>query len=68
MRHYFGGSPYVCAPLLVCCLFTRLENTLSWGLTGSLSADYTLNILRLPQVTTQTQVTQSLLFRHSLGS
>ena len=44
------------------------RNTFSWRLTGSLSMDYSLDVLRLPQVTTQTQVTQSLLFRYSLGS
>ena len=44
------------------------RNTFSWRLTGSLSADYSLDVLRLPQVTTQTQVTQSLLFRYSWGS
>jgi hypothetical protein len=44
------------------------RNTFSWRLTGNLSADYNIDLLRLPQVTTSTQVTQNLLFRFSWGS
>ena len=44
------------------------RNTFSWRLTDNLSADYTVNLLRLPQISTATQLTQSLLFRYSWGS
>lgn len=44
------------------------RNTFSWRLTGNLSVDYNIDLLRLPQVTTDAQVTQNLLFRFSWGS
>jgi len=44
------------------------RNTFSWRLTGGLSADYRLDILRQPQVTRDTQITQSLQFRYSWGN
>ena len=44
------------------------RNTFSWRLTGGLSVDYNLDILEQPQVTDETQITQSLLFRYSWGS
>jgi hypothetical protein len=43
------------------------RNTLSYRLTGDLSIDYKLDLLRQPQVTTDTQLTQNLLFRYSWG-
>ena len=44
------------------------RNTFSWRLTGGLSADYRLDILRQPQVTEDYQTTQSLQFRYSWGN
>jgi hypothetical protein len=44
------------------------RNTFSFRLTGALSLDYRVDILEQPQVTNDTQVTQSLLFRYSWGS
>ena len=43
------------------------RNTFSWRLTGDLSLDYRIDLLRQPQVTTDTQTTQSLQFRYSWG-
>lgn len=43
------------------------RSTLSWRLTGDLSLDYRVDMLWLPQVSDQTQMSQSLLFRYSLG-
>ena len=43
------------------------RNTFSWRLTGDLSLDYRVDLLRQPQVTTDTQITQSLQFRYSWG-
>ena len=44
------------------------RNTFSFRLTGALSLDYRVDILEQPQVTDETQVTQSLLFRYSWGN
>ena len=44
------------------------RNTFSFRLTGALSVDYRVDILEQPQVTDETQVTQSLLFRYSWGN
>ena len=44
------------------------RNTFSFRLTGALSLDYRVDILEQPQVTDDTQVTQSLLFRYSWGN
>lgn len=44
------------------------RNTFSWRLTGDLSLDYRLDILRQPQVTEDTQIRQSLQFRFTWGS
>jgi hypothetical protein len=44
------------------------RNTFSYRLTGDLSIDYKIDILRQPQVTTDTQLTQNLLFRYSWGN
>jgi len=44
------------------------RNTFGWRLTGALSVDYRLDIFRQPQVTTDTQIRQNLLFRYSWGS
>ena len=43
------------------------RNTFSWRLTGDLSLDYRVDLLRQPQVTTDNQITQSLQFRYSWG-
>ncbi|MDE2880788.1 MAG: hypothetical protein OXP70_02950 [Acidobacteriota bacterium] len=43
------------------------RSTLSWRLTGDLSLDYRVDLLWLPQVSDQTQLSQSVLFRYSLG-
>ena len=44
------------------------RNTFSFRLTGALSLDYRVDILEQPEVTDETQVTQSLLFRYSWGN
>ena len=44
------------------------RNTFSYRLTGDLSIDYKIDVLRQPQVTTDTQLTQNLLFRYSWGN
>ena len=44
------------------------RNTFSFRLTGALSLDYRVDILEQPEVTDDTQVTQSLLFRYSWGN
>jgi hypothetical protein len=44
------------------------RNTFSFRLTSALSVDYRVDLLEQPQVTDETQVTQSLLFRFSWGS
>jgi hypothetical protein len=44
------------------------RNTFGWRLTGALSVDYRLDLFRQPQVTTDTQIRQNLLFRYSWGS
>ena len=43
------------------------RNTFSFRVTGDLSIDYRVDLLRQPQVTTDNQVTQNLLFRYSWG-
>ena len=43
------------------------RNTFSFRVTGDLSIDYRIDLLRQPQVTTDNQVTQNLLFRYSWG-
>jgi hypothetical protein len=44
------------------------RNTLSWRLTGALSVDYRIDLLRQPQVSDRNQITQSLQFRYSWGN
>ena len=44
------------------------RSTLSWRLTGELSLDYVVDLLRVPKVTKANQVSQSVLFRYSVGS
>ena len=44
------------------------RSTLSWRLTGALSLDYRVELLRLPQVSDTNQVAQSVLFRYAIGS
>ena len=44
------------------------RNTFSYRLTGDLSLDYKIDVLRQPQVTDDTQLTQTLLFRYSWGN
>ena len=44
------------------------RNTLSWRLTNDLSVDYNVDLLRLPQVRPENQVTQTVLIRYSFGS
>ena len=44
------------------------RNTFSFRLTGALSADYRVDVFEQPQVTDETQVSQSLLFRYSWGN
>ena len=44
------------------------RNTVSWRLTRDLSLDYNIDLLRLPQVRDENQVTQAVLFRYSFGS
>jgi hypothetical protein len=44
------------------------RNTLSWRLTGELSLDYRIDLLRQPQVSDRNQITQSLQFRYSWGN
>ncbi len=44
------------------------RNTVSYRLTSDLSLDYKLDILRLPQVRPESQVTQSVLIRYSFGT
>ena len=44
------------------------RNTVSFRLTSDLSIDYRLDLLRLPQVRPENQVTQSVLIRYSFGS
>lgn len=44
------------------------RSTLSWRLTGDLSLDYKVDLLRVPQVSDANQVGQSVLFRYSIGS
>ena len=43
------------------------RNTFSWRLTGDLSLDYRIDVLRQPQVTEDTQLRQTLQFRYSWG-
>lgn len=44
------------------------RSTLSWRLTADLSLDYKVELLRLPEVSDTNQVSQSVLFRYSIGS
>ena len=44
------------------------RSTLSWRLTAELSLDYKVDLLRLPEVSESNQVSQSVLFRYSIGS
>ena len=44
------------------------RSTLSWRLTGDLSLDYRVDLLRVPQVSRRNQLAQSLLFRYAIGS
>ncbi len=44
------------------------RSTLSWRLTADLSLDYKVDLLRLPEVSDTNQVSQSVLFRYSIGS
>lgn len=44
------------------------RNTVSYRLTSDLSLDYKLDILRLPQVRPESQVTQSVRIRYSFGT
>ena len=44
------------------------RNTISWRLTDSLSIDYIVDLLRLPRVRAENQVSQSVLLRFSFGS
>ncbi|MCY4635431.1 MAG: hypothetical protein OXG04_13160, partial [Acidobacteria bacterium] len=44
------------------------RNTASWRLTDGLSMDYIVDLLRLPRVRAENQITQSVLLRYSFGS
>ena len=44
------------------------RSTLSWRLTADLSLDYKVDLLRLPEVSDTNQLSQSVLFRYSIGS
>ena len=44
------------------------RSTLSWRLTGDLSLDYRVDLLRVPQVSRANQVAQRVLFRYAIGS
>ena len=44
------------------------RNTISWRLTDGLSIDYIVDLLRLPRVRAENQVSQSVLLRFSFGS
>ena len=44
------------------------RNTVSWRLTEGLSMDYIVDLLRLPRVRAENQITQSVLLRYSFGS
>ena len=44
------------------------RSTLSWRLTDDLSLDYDVDLLRVPEVSDRNQVSQSVLFRYSIGS
>lgn len=44
------------------------RNTASIRLTSDLSLDYKLDLLRLPQIRPENQVTQSVLVRYSFGT
>ena len=44
------------------------RNTVSWRLTEGLSMDYIVDLLRLPRVRAENQITQSVLLRYSFAS
>ena len=44
------------------------RNTVSWRLTEKLSMDYIVDLLRLPRVRAENQISQSVLLRYSFGS
>lgn len=44
------------------------RNTISWRLTRDLSLDFNIDLLRLPQVRSENQLTQTVLLRYSFGS
>lgn len=44
------------------------RSTIGWRLTGGLSIDYKADLLRLPQVRPESQLTQTVLLRYSFGS